>query len=150
MNTPWQEFHEAFIKYHTPPNAVAAARQELDKLKQKQLSVKEYTHRFRRLSRLIPNMDPDTTLFIYMNGLEPETSKEVRLRQPETMAQAVHQDSIVHGILHPTAPTVLTTPTPAPVQPPTQPMELDAIHTLLANFTSIANLASTTTTVSNV
>lgn len=149
MNTVWEEFHDAFIKYHTPPNAVAAARQELDKLRQKHLSVKEYTHRFRRLSRLIPNMDPDTTLFIYMNGLEPETSKEVRLRQPETMGQAVQQASIVHGILHPTPPTVLATSAPTPAQPPAQPMELDAIRTLLTGLTNIANLTSAATTVSH-
>ncbi|KAG0246637.1 hypothetical protein BG011_002370 [Mortierella polycephala] len=141
MNSTWREFHGAFVTYHTPPNAVAAARQELDKLKQNQLSVKDYTHRFRRLTRLIPNMDADTALFMYMKGLEPETSKEVRLRQPETMAQAVHQASIVHGIIHPTAPTVF--PTPNQARPTTEPMDVDTMRVLLAslsnNTTNIAN-----------
>jgi hypothetical protein len=137
MTSPWKVFHDAFVTYHTPPNSVAAARQELDKLKQNQLSVKDYTHRFRRLLRLIPNIDSDTALFMYMKGLEPETSKEVRLRQPTTMAQAVHQASIVHGILHPVAPTVF--PTQAQAQPTTEPMDIDAMRTLLANFTNHFN-----------
>ncbi|KAG0261755.1 hypothetical protein BG011_000719 [Mortierella polycephala] len=141
MNSPWNEFHDVFVTYHTPPNAVAAARQELDKLKQNLLSIKDYTHRFRRLTRLISNMDSDTALFMYMKGLEPETSKEVRLPQPETMAQAVHQASIVHGILHPIAPTVF--PTPNQARPTTEPMDVDAMRVLLAslsnNTTNVAN-----------
>ncbi|KAG0195334.1 hypothetical protein BGX28_001637 [Mortierella sp. GBA30] len=78
-------------------------------------------------------MDLDTALYIYMNGLEPETSKEVRLRQPETMAQAVHQASIVHGILHPNGPTSVS----APSLPATQPMDLDAVSVLISHLASL-------------
>lgn len=137
INTSWDVFHDAFIAHHTPPDAVAAARTELDKLKQKQLSVSDYTHKFRQLLRLIPNMDTDTALFTYMKGLEAETSKEVRLRQPTTMAQAVHQASIVHSILHPLGP--MTTAHPVSTASAGASMDVDAISVLLANLNNRSN-----------
>ncbi|CAO3565373.1 unnamed protein product [Mortierella alpina] len=130
LDAKWKDFEAAFTAYNTPPNAVAAARQELNNLRQKGLSVNEYTHRFRRLLRLIPAMDAQTALYIYTTGLEPETSKEVRLRQPETMDQAVHQAAIVHAILHPQGPPAK--PNPALAAPATTAnMEVDSLTTVI-------------------
>lgn len=130
LDSTWKAFEAAFIAYHTPPNAVAAARQELNNLRQKGLTINEYTHKFRRLLRLIPAMDAETALYIYTMGLEPETSKEVRLRQPTTMEQAVHQAATVHAILHPNGPTITSTPKPLPTSTATA-MEVDTITTVL-------------------
>lgn len=130
LDSTWKAFEAAFIAYHTPPNAVAAARQELNNLRQKGLTINEYTHKFRRLLRLIPAMDAETALYIYTMGLEPETSKEVRLRQPSTMEQAVHQAAIVHAILHPNGPTTTANPAPLPTSTATA-MEVDNLSTVI-------------------
>ncbi|KAG0205410.1 hypothetical protein BGX28_002981 [Mortierella sp. GBA30] len=148
INSPWKDFRAAFIEYHTPPNAVAAARYELERLKQKLLSVKEYSSRFRRLLRLIPDMDAGTALHIYMNGLEPDTGKEVRLRQPENLAQAVHQAATIHAILYPNGPTKTSTPALATA------MDLDAVSVLVAHLTNLVNtntnpVTNQSTTVAN-
>jgi hypothetical protein len=149
LDAKWKDFEAAFTAYHTPPNAVAAARQELNNLRQKGLSVNEYTHRFRRLLRLIPAMDAQTALYIYTTGLEPETSKEVRLRQPETMEQAVHQAAIVHAILHPHGPTA--TPSSAPTAAAkTTDMEVDSVATVLHHIEQLVQtLGQNSTYVAN-
>lgn len=151
LDAKWEAFEAAFTAYHTPPNAVAAARQELNNLRQKGLSVNEYTHKFRRLLRLIPAMDAQTALYIYTTGLEPETSKEVRLRQPETMEQAVHQAAIVHAILHPHGPTATTTPTPTTTATTTSTdMEVDTIATVLNHLQRLAQSLGQQTHVANI
>ena len=79
LTTPWPIFRKAFTDYHTPPNAVAAARTALENLRQNKMTVATYTHKFRRHLRLIPSMDSRSILHTYMKGLEPNTSKEVRV-----------------------------------------------------------------------
>ncbi|CAO3567004.1 unnamed protein product [Mortierella alpina] len=149
LDAKWKDFEAAFTAYHTPPNAVAAARQELNNLRQKGLSVNEYTHSFRRLLRLIPAMDAQTALYIYTTGLEPETSKEVRLRQPETMDQAVHQAAIVHAILHPQGPPAK--PNPALAAPATTTdMEVDSLTTVIHHIERLVQtLGQNSTFVAN-
>jgi hypothetical protein len=113
FNTPWKDFRKAFIDAFTPPNTDSAARDELAKLRQGKMSVAEYTSRFRRLMRLAPSLDNKSTIWYYTGGLEPRTSQEVRLRQPETIHQAIHQATIVHSILFPAPPTTVgSTATP--------------------------------------
>lgn len=107
FNTPWKDFRNAFIDAFTPPNTDSAARDELSKLRQGKMSVAEYTSRFRRLMRLAPSLDTKSTIWYYTSGLEPKTSQEVRLRQPETLHQAIHQATIIHSILFPAPPTLV-------------------------------------------
>ncbi|KAF9176373.1 hypothetical protein BGZ51_000829 [Haplosporangium sp. Z 767] len=127
LTTPWPIFRKAFTDYHTPPNAVAAARTALENLRQNKMTVATYTHRFRRHLRLIPSIDNGTTLHMYMKGLEPNTSKEVRLRQPETLGQAIHQASIIHAVLYPEQPDG------AP-KPPSSAMEIDNLRLEINNL----------------
>lgn len=133
----WQEFTEAFTDYFTPPAAATAARQSLDKIKQGRSTVAEYTTKFRRLLRLLPKLDTESAIHLYTKGLEPTTSKEVRLRQPETLSQAIKQATIVHGILHPTEPTGLGTSDHSSTASTPTPMDLDALQVLISNLTSL-------------
>lgn len=130
--TSWAAFKPVFIAYHTPPNTVTAARAALDRLQQRQLTVAAYTHQFRRLLRLIPGIDSDTVLHIYVRGLEPTTCKEVRLRQPTTLEQAHHMATELHSILHPTDLHLHTASTP------TSAMDVDNVS--IDPVAAIANL----------
>lgn len=135
LDSTWEDFRKAFIEYFTPPDTVGAARLELNKLRQGKLSVADYTTKFRRLTRLIPNMDQESITFLYTHGLEPSTSKEVRLRQPGSLDEAIRQATILHSILHPVAPTIVTVPSAPAKQPSsTEPMDIDNLHVLLANL----------------
>lgn len=141
LESPWNNFRVEFIKYFTPPDTAGAARMELNKLRQGKLSVSEYTTKFLRLTRLIPSMDQESILFLYTHGLEPNTSKEVRLRQPESLEYAIEQATILHNILHPTTPTALTSPN-APIKQTTsaEPMDIDNLRVLLANVMNTTNI----------
>ncbi|KAG0309062.1 hypothetical protein BGZ99_000987 [Dissophora globulifera] len=100
LATPWSEFRKEFINAFTPPNSARDALEALFKLKQtKDMSIAEYTSRFRRLMRLTENLDPGTALYVYQQGLESETSKQVQLRQPCDLENAIREATVVHGIL---------------------------------------------------
>lgn len=62
INSSWDEFKEAFLAFFTPPNAIAAARESLETLRQGKRTVAAYTHDFRRLRRRIPTLDDGTAL----------------------------------------------------------------------------------------
>ncbi|KAG0352575.1 hypothetical protein BGX24_007519, partial [Mortierella sp. AD032] len=89
IHSPWDTFETDFLAFHTPPNAVAAAREALESLKQGKRSVALYTHEYRRLLRRVPTLDKGTALHWFVKGLEPDTSKEVKLRQPPTLEIAI-------------------------------------------------------------
>jgi hypothetical protein len=141
LTSSWQEFRQAFIDYFTPPDTTSAARMELSKLKQGKLSVADYTTKFRRMARLIPSMDRETTLFLYTHGLESDTSREVRLRQPTTLDEAIKLATIIHNILRPVAPTAVVAPAaPVAQQPTAEPMDLDSLRILLTNLTKTTGI----------
>ncbi|KAF9079636.1 hypothetical protein BGX27_006155, partial [Mortierella sp. AM989] len=102
-----------------PPDSANMARQLLDRLSQNKPSVADYTRQFLCLLRLIPTMDADTALYMYLSGLEEDTRKEVRLRQPTTLDVAITMATISHSILNPNKPQ----PTVGP--PTTNPMAMD-------------------------
>ncbi|KAG0248184.1 hypothetical protein BGZ95_008166, partial [Linnemannia exigua] len=130
----WPDFKKAFLAFHTPPNAVAAARTALETLRQGNRTVAAYTHDFRRLRRRVPTLDDDTALWWYKKGLEKETSKEVLLRQPTTLEQAINQASLVHAILYPDGPTGYK------IKPqPSSDMEVDNLHVAVNNLTAQVN-----------
>lgn len=128
LDTPWSEFRDAFIVRFTPPDSSNKAREALRTLKQARKSVAAYTNEFRRHLRLTPSMDKGDALYSYLTGLEPETSKHVRLRQPANLDAAVMEATIVHSILFPDGvPQVRTTPTPQPASDP-MAMEIDNLR----------------------
>lgn len=126
LETTWTIFRETFIARFTPPDAANRARELLKALKQGRQSVAAYTNEFRRHLRLIPKMDKDDALFEYLRGLEKETSKQVRLRQPANLDAAITEATIIHTILFPDGiPQILASPktTPEPMA-----MELDNLR----------------------
>ncbi|KAG0195701.1 hypothetical protein BGX31_005955, partial [Mortierella sp. GBA43] len=60
--TPWLQFKVAFLAFHTPANAVSAARVKLESMSQRDQTVAAYTLAFRRQRRLVPTLDDDTAL----------------------------------------------------------------------------------------
>ncbi|KAG0292103.1 hypothetical protein BGZ98_002726, partial [Dissophora globulifera] len=46
-------------------------------------------------------MDADDALYVYLMGLESDTSKQVRLRRPTSISVAITETTIVHSILFP-------------------------------------------------
>ena len=132
ISCPWDDFKGAFLGFFTPPNAVAAAREALETLRQGKRTVAAYTHEFRRLRRRVPTLDDDTALHWYMKGLERDTGKEVRLRQPTTLDYAISQATLVHSILFPDGPHVST------AKEGPSPMDLDNMDIRVA----INNIAS--------
>lgn len=126
ISSSWDEFKKAFLAFFTPPNAVAAAREALETLRQGKRTVAAYSHDFRSLRRRIPTLDDDTALHWYMKGLERDTGKEVRLRQPATLDYAISQATLVHSILFPDGPNVN-----APKESPA-PMDLDNMDIRIA------------------
>lgn len=133
LASPWDDFKDAFLAFHTPPNAVAAAREALESLRQGKRTVAAYTHEFRKLRRRVPTLDDGTALHWFMKGLVPDTSKEVKLRQPSSLDVAISQATLIHAILFPDGPTVST-----PKNEPS-PMDLDSLHIAINNLTTKVN-----------
>lgn len=87
---------------------------ELSKLKQGKLSVADHTTKFRRMARLIPSTDRETTPFLDTHGLEADTNREIHLKQPTTLDEAIKLATIIHSILRPVTPIAVVDPA-APV-----------------------------------
>lgn len=135
ITTPWAQFEEDFLTFHTPPNAVAAAREALESLKQGKRSVAIYTHEFRRLLRRVPTLDKGTALHWFVKGLESDTSKEVKLRQCATLDDAIATATLIHSILYPNGPVA------APKQTSSD-MDLDNLHVAINNLSAQVNYLS--------
>lgn len=140
LSTPWDIFENAFLTFHTPPNSVSAARAALESLKQGKRSVALYTHEFRRLRRRVVSLDDDTALHWFVKGLEPQTGKEVKLRQPESLDQAIMQATLIHSILFPDGPTPHSTLYAA--KNDASPMDVDNLHIAINNLTTQVNQLS--------
>jgi hypothetical protein len=136
--TPWSVFEEAFLAFHTPPNAVSAAREAMESLKQGKRTVALYTHEFRRLQRRVPTLDKETALHWYVKGLETNTSKEVKLRQPDSLDQAINQASLIHSILFPEYPIMSSIASKAE----STPMDIDNLYVAINNLTTQVNYLS--------
>jgi len=139
LTDDWETFRTAFLNAHTPPNAAIAARQNLEKIRQQRLSVAEYTHHFYKQLRLIPDIDKTSTLYLYMNGLEPATSREVKLRQPNSLEDAINLATITYNILHPSTTSISTnTNTTASTAPSVthnpMAMDVDSLEVMLTQF----------------
>lgn len=128
--TPWDEFQKAFLAYFTPPDTVNKARREIEQLQQGKTSIAAYTEKFRRLLRLIPNLDAESILFRYTQGLEKDTKLQVLLRAPDTLDEAVVMATRIYGTFHPSEPIPQpSSPQHSPSNP--VPMDLDNLRIML-------------------
>ena len=125
ISTPWEAFSKAFVKAHTPPNAEEQAMHDLDHIKQGVSPIAEYTIRFRRIARLVPDLSERMQVYKFLNGLHHKIRLEVKLRQPENMTQAIHQATVIWGVVsHDTPPTAAKE----------SAMDIDTISTDINNF----------------
>ncbi|KAF9398337.1 hypothetical protein BGZ94_006035, partial [Podila epigama] len=136
FKTPWPIFKKAFTDFHTPPNAVSAACEQLESMKQGTQTVAAYTLAFRRQRRLVATLDDDTALYWYIKGLESETSKQVRLAQVTTLDEAVSKATLLHSILYPDGPVRHSTSTRPPISDQATPMDLDNLHVAINNLST--------------
>lgn len=135
IGSPWPQFEADFLAFHTPPNAIAAAQEALESLKQGKRTVAIYTHEFRRLLRRVPTLDKGTALHWFIKGLEPDTSKEVKLCQCATLDDAIATATLIHSILYPNGPVV------APKHN-SMDMDIDNLHVAINNLTAQVNYLS--------
>ncbi|KAG0276573.1 hypothetical protein BGZ96_003228 [Linnemannia gamsii] len=125
QNTSWIEFKETFLQQFTPADSINAARRRLHALKQSG-PVLDYITAFHDLLRIIPEMDAGQKMYLFINGLERELSKQVRLSRPADLDEAIVQATVLYDILHQNEPTTNHT---TPSKP--EPMDIDAIFTSL-------------------
>ncbi|KAG0249014.1 hypothetical protein BGZ95_007732, partial [Linnemannia exigua] len=71
-------------------------------------------------------------------GLESDTSKEVKLRQPSTLEIAINQATLIHSILFPNGPIVSSSTTTSSKHDP-HAMDIDNLHIAINNLTNEVN-----------
>jgi len=125
ISTPWATFCKDFVKAHTPPNAEAQAMHDLDHIQQGVSTVAEYTIRFRRIARLITDLTERMQVYKFLNGLHFKIRLEVKLRQPENMTQAIHQATVIWGVVFQHGP---------PTAAKELAMDIDTMSTNINNF----------------
>ncbi|KAG0272930.1 hypothetical protein BGZ96_005102, partial [Linnemannia gamsii] len=124
IQTPWDTFETDFLTFYTPPNAVAAAREALESLKQVSPPASPR-----------PTLDKGTALHWFVKGLEPDTSKEVKLRQTETLDIAISQATLIHSILFPNGPPAPSNSSTSPKHDPNA-MDIDNLHVAIHNLST--------------
>ena len=80
---------------------------DLDHIKQGVSPIAEYTIRFRRIARLVPDLSERMQVYKFLNGLHHKIRLEVKLRQPENMTQAIHQATVIWGVVSQDEPPLL-------------------------------------------
>jgi hypothetical protein len=82
-------FKNALRTAFLPVNAVKAARDRLDEIRQTG-SVEGYNGAFRSLMLEIPTMDAETVLHRYIKGLKPHVQEQIQIQDPATLDEAMH------------------------------------------------------------
>lgn len=85
----WEAFKAALKERFQPIAATRTARANLRSLQQGNKSVQEYTDAFYKQIQLLPNMEEEGKLEAYMVGLRPNIEREVDLRNPNTLQEAM-------------------------------------------------------------
>lgn len=122
----WTTFSKALQDQFRPINAIKIARDKLASLHQI-TSVHEYSFQFRTLVLEIPSMSEEEKIDRFVRGLKPQTRREVDLREPMTLNDAIRIADRFDVISYkpwsqqyPVRPSSNTGPVP---------MEIDAIQT---------------------
>ena len=101
LQSDWTKFKAAIQTYFRPVNAKKQARDKIAELKQR-ASVKSYANEFRTLLLEIPDMSEDEKLDRFVRGLRFSIRKEVELRDPKSLTEAMsiaeRYDSISFGL----------------------------------------------------
>ena len=130
--TAWATFRSTFLQQFTPADSVNAARHRLNHLQQGHDPVLDYITKFNDLLRLIPELDAGQARFIFIEGLEHELSKQVRLARPSTLQDAIREATILYDILHHNEPT--SKPSSDTSNSGPEPMDINGFFTKLNAF----------------
>jgi len=136
--TEWAEFRQVFLDYHTPNDAVTAARSMLQNIRQGNRSVALYAHEFRGLLRRVPSLDQETALDWFLDGLHHETGIMVRLHYPADLNAAIKDATFVHSVY---CPSSTKQPQQSKQTKPSDPnaMDVDALQIAVNNLTAEVN-----------
>jgi hypothetical protein len=95
----WQQFTTAVRDRFQPLAASRTARAQLRNLRQANMSVSDYSHKFLQIVQLITDMSEvdQTELFIY--GLRNHLSREVDMKEPRTLQEAMTMAQKVETLL---------------------------------------------------
>lgn len=85
----WQQFCAELKAEFALVNAVKHARDDLARLEQR-TSVQTYVHDFRELALQIPDLSEAEKLDRFLRGLKPRLQRELAIRDPHTMDEAVN------------------------------------------------------------
>jgi Ty3 transposon capsid-like protein len=86
--TDWNSFKVCFQNRFGTVNAAKTARSTLFAWKQMS-TVQAYTDGFQRHAQMLPGMDEDTKVHLYLRGLKGYIAKEVDSHEPKDLAQAM-------------------------------------------------------------
>lgn len=84
----FSDFASVFLERFRPFNHEKQARAELDSLRQKR-SVREYANEFLTIVMRITDMSENDKLHRFMSGLKAAHRKDVELREPKTLQEAI-------------------------------------------------------------
>ena len=88
LSSEWESFKLSITSYFRPANSKKQARDQLAALKQR-TSVRAYATEFKRLLLEIGNVSKDESLDRFVRGLKFSVRKEVELREPVDLSQAI-------------------------------------------------------------
>ena len=101
LQEDWDKFKKEIEAHFRPVDSKKLARDKIANLRQR-ASVRNYTYEFRRLLLEIGNMSEEEMLDRFIRGLKFNVRKEVELRDPTTLTDAVsiaeRYDSISFGL----------------------------------------------------
>ena len=86
--TTWEQYATAIKLRFSPISEERWARMRLDKLVQR-TSVARYAELFQATILLVPDQSPTEQVHKFCRGLKPEAEREVRMRNPTTLEEAI-------------------------------------------------------------
>jgi hypothetical protein len=95
----WIEFVAEMKDRFQPLAASRTARAQLRKLGQTNMSVADYSSKFYSIIQLITDMNPADQIEWYIYGLRPAIAREVDLREPTTLHQAMTAAQKIEALL---------------------------------------------------
>jgi hypothetical protein len=97
--TNWFSFSAALKERFQPLAASRTARSQLRNLRQSNMSVSEYSSKFSSLVQLISDMSQADQVELFIYGLRSAISREVDLREPKTLYEAMTAAQKVESLL---------------------------------------------------
>lgn len=97
--TNWFNFSAALKERFQPLAASRTARSQLRNLRQSNMSVSEYSSKFSSLVQLISDMSQADQVELFIYGLRSAISREVDLREPKTLYEAMTAAQKVESLL---------------------------------------------------